>query len=187
MSRIGFLSVLMGCLIIAEPGETARGGPPFLTDDPIPVDYKHWEFYIFSTLDHANDGTEVQAPAVELNYGVLPNMQAHFVFPFVSSLPQNGHSAFGAGDMELGLKYRFVEETENMPQIGVFPMLVVPTGDSERGLGNGRAWAKLPVWAQKSWGPWTTYGGGGYAINTADEHAATPLAAECCKENSENF
>ena len=25
----------------------------------------------------------------------------------------------------------------------------------------------MPVWAQKSWGEWTTYGGGGYVINTA--------------------
>ena len=23
----------------------ARGGPPFVTDDPEPVDYQHWEFY----------------------------------------------------------------------------------------------------------------------------------------------
>ncbi|MEO6965801.1 MAG: hypothetical protein ABI076_07880, partial [Acidobacteriaceae bacterium] len=25
-------------------------------------------------------------------------------------------------------------------------------------------WYKLPVWAQKSWGKWTSYGGGGYQI-----------------------
>ena len=25
----------------------------------------------------------------------------------------------------------------------------------------------LPLWLQKSWGPWTTYGGGGFGFNTA--------------------
>jgi hypothetical protein len=27
---------------------TAHGGPPFVTDDPEPVDYQHWEFYVAS-------------------------------------------------------------------------------------------------------------------------------------------
>jgi hypothetical protein len=46
-------------------------------------------------------------------------------------------------------------------------MIESPTGDAGRGLGNGRTWARLPVWLQWDLGPWTTYGGGGYAINTA--------------------
>jgi hypothetical protein len=48
-------------------------------------------------------------------------------------------------------------------------LLEIPTGDANRGLGNGQPWGKLPLWLQKSWGPWTTYGGGGYAINPAPE------------------
>ncbi len=43
----------------------------------------------------------------------------------------------------------------------------LPTGDQSRGLGNGRTWVKVPIWLQKSFGPWTTYGGGGYAYNPA--------------------
>ena len=71
--------------------------------------------------------------------------------------------------MEFGLKYRFIQETDYRPMVGVFPLLEIPTGDANRGLGNGRAWGKFPLWLQKSWGPWTTYGGGGYAINPAPE------------------
>ena len=33
----------------------------------------------------------------------------------------------------------------------------------------GSTWYKVPLWAQKSWGPWTTYGGGG---ETLFDHAA---------------
>ena len=31
-------------------------GPPFITDDPEPVDLKHWEVYLFGTYEHAPEG-----------------------------------------------------------------------------------------------------------------------------------
>jgi len=46
-----------------------------------------------------------------------------------------------------------------------FPLVEVPTGDARRNLGAGQAQAFLPVWVQKDFGKWTTYGGGGYWIN----------------------
>jgi hypothetical protein len=46
-------------------------------------------------------------------------------------------------------------------------MVELPTGSADRGLGNGRVWFRVPLWLQKSWGPWTTYGGGGEAFNSA--------------------
>ncbi|MBP7677966.1 MAG: hypothetical protein KBB14_16785 [Thermoanaerobaculia bacterium] len=66
--------------------------------------------------------------------------------------------------MELGAKYRFVEETDERPQIGVFPLVELPSGDADRGLGAGHVRAFLPIWIQKRFGAWTTYGGG-YWIN----------------------
>jgi len=54
-------------------------GPPFNTDDPAPVDYKHWEFYVASinTLQsHNRSGT---SPHFEMDYGVVPNMQLHLL------------------------------------------------------------------------------------------------------------
>ena len=142
-------------------------GPPFLTDDPEPVEYQHWEAYLFANGDHTSDGYGINGPALELNYGVLPETQLHLVVP-MTTLGGNGiptHS--GLGDMEFGIKYRFLNETNGWPQIGIFPMVELPTGDADRGLGNGRAWFRLPMWLQKKWGPWTTYGGGGAALNSA--------------------
>lgn len=52
--------------------------------------------------------------------------------------------------------------------MGIFPLLEIPTGDSSNGLGNGKAQAFIPLWLQKSWGPWKTYGGGGYWINPGE-------------------
>jgi hypothetical protein len=92
--------------------------------------------------------------------------QLHLVAP-IANLSASGGWTSGYGDTELGLKYRFLDETDSRPQLGVFPMAEVATGDGARGLGNGRTWYRLPLWAQKSWGPWTTYGGGGWALNSA--------------------
>lgn len=150
-------------------------GPPFLTDDPAPVDYKHSEFYTFSTYDKASDEKNIAVPAFEYNYGVLPDTQLHIMVPLLRNVPNDGPSEYGPGDVEVGVKYRFVQETDTTPQIGIFPMAELNTGDSDKGLGNGKTWWKLPVWIQKSWGEWTTYGGAGYAINHADGMKSYPF------------
>jgi hypothetical protein len=159
----------VGSLIIAVLlcAPAALAGPPFLTDDPEPVEFKNWEAYLFSTADHATDGLALQGPAVEVNAGALPNLQIHFTLPLAILRPESGPSHAGLGDAELGLKYRFLQESARRPQVGTFPIILLPTGNSNLGLGNGVVWARLPLWLQKSWGPWTSYGGGGYAINTA--------------------
>jgi hypothetical protein len=166
------LIALAGILVSGS----ALAGPPFLTDDPAPVDYKHGEFYIFSTYDKTKDGKDTALPAFEYNYGVLPDTQLHIVVPCVRSAPNDAASKSGIGDVEVGIKYRFVQETDTLPQIGIFPMAEFPTGDSDRGLGNGRTWWRLPVWIQKSWGEWTTYGGAGYVINRAEGQKDYPFA-----------
>jgi Putative MetA-pathway of phenol degradation len=143
-------------------------GPPFFTDDPAPVDYKDSEFYLFSTYDQTKSGKNAGLPAFEYNYGVLPDMQLHIVVPFIRSVTVDSSSEYGTGDIELGIKYRFIQETDTSPQIGIFPMAELATGDSTKGLGNGKTWWRLPIWAQKSWGEWTTYGGVGLVINQAE-------------------
>jgi hypothetical protein len=142
-------------------------GPPFLTDDPEPVDYQHWEAYIFTLGDHSSSGYNVEGPALELNYGVLPDTQLHLIVPMTTVGGNSTPTASGLGDTEFGVKYRFLHETNWWPQIGIFPLVELPTGDSGRGLGNGRTWFQLPLWMQKSFGPWTTYGGGGEVLNSA--------------------
>ena len=71
----------------------------------------------------------------------------------------------GYGDTELGAKYRFVQQTDCIPEIGTFPLLELPTADQSRGLGDAHPQLYLPIWMQKDFGKWTTYGGGGYWIN----------------------
>jgi hypothetical protein len=155
---------------------TAHGGPPFVTDDPEPVEYRHWEIYLASQVAHDADGWSGTAPHLEVNYGAIPEVQLHLIAPLVFTAPNDASTRSSYGDTELGVKFRFVQETPRFPQIGIFPIVELPTGDgdlptgdSDRGLGNSKTPVFLPVWLQKSWGAenrqWTTYGGGGYWIN----------------------
>jgi Putative MetA-pathway of phenol degradation len=143
------------------------------------------EFYVHGNGDHTGAGNyTINGPAAELNYGVLPDTQLHLVVPMTTVGTEGAPTETGLGDMELGVKYRFVHETDRWPQIGVFPMAELPTGNPDRGLGNGKVWFCLPLWIQKSWGPWTTYGGGGVALNSAPGQRNYPSAAGCCSATS---
>jgi hypothetical protein len=148
-------------------------GPPFQTDDPEPILFRNYEFYTFANSDGTRVETDTEGPAVEFNWGALPNVHLHIIIPASAIFPSNnpsfapagaGPRAFGIGDIETGIKYRFVQETKHRPMVGTFVMFELPSGNALRGLGVGKTWYKLPLWVQKSFGPWTTYGGGGETV-----------------------
>src|SRR5208282_1022794 len=160
-------------LLFLVTGTQLWAGPPFQTDDPEPVELGHFEFYQFGSVSSTPVVTNPTGPAFEFNWGALPNLQLHIIVPFGATIPSNnpiylpggvGPSNYGLTDTETGAKIRFVQETRHRPQIGIYPMFELPTGSYSKGLGVGKVWCKMPVWVQKSWGEWTTYGGAGYQI-----------------------
>ena len=163
---------------------TAHAGPPFQTDDPDPVAYHHFEMYAFAASDSTGKnagGTGLQIPAYEMNYGVVPNVQLHLILPLTATFPPGGGAVeYGLGDTEVGAKIRFVKEMKWVPEVGIFPFFELPSGNADKGLGVGKAWYRIPLWLQKSWGPeerqWTTYGGGGEAIVPEDGYKNWPFA-----------
>jgi hypothetical protein len=70
------LPIFLLWLVPALAG-TSFAGPPFLTDDPEPVEFKHWEAYLFSIVDAMRKQTDLMGPALEFNVGALPNLQLH--------------------------------------------------------------------------------------------------------------
>jgi len=148
----------------------ASAGPPFRTDDPVPVAYGHYELYTAAIGTHVKGDTSGGLPNVELTYGLIPNGQLQIGGEVAFDSPAGEPTQFGYGDTELSFKYRFIEEQKSglTPQIAIFPAIFFPTGNQRRGLGAGHASVFLPIWAQKSFGEWTTYGGGGYRINQDD-------------------
>jgi hypothetical protein len=151
-------------------------GPPYQTDDPVPVDLHHYEFYIFGSMDGTPVEVDSAAPAFEFNWGAVPRVQLHAVLPFGVAAPLNhpayaaedqgqGPTEFGLTDMELGAKIAYIKESRYIPQIGSFTMFEMPTGNYDKGLGIGKVWYKLPLWMQKNLGNWLLDGGAGETIN----------------------
>lgn len=158
--------LVLTALILFALGRTVlhAQGPPYQTDDPVPVDFQHYEFYIFGNTDGTPVEVDSVGPAFEFNWGALPRLQLHGILPWGSIHPSDDQSAFGLIDMELGAKIAIIKESKHMPQIGPFVMFEIPTGNYDRGLSIGKVNFKIPMWLQKNEGKWLFDGGVGYAV-----------------------
>lgn len=160
--RLAFLGAAAVWLIAAP----AMAGPPYLTDDPQPTDTGHWEIYNFVMASSAPEGLNGET-GVDLNYGGAKDLQLTAVLPLGFDNPR-GVSANGLrgadGVIELAAKYKVVhaDDQDWTPDISVFPRVFVPT-DSRFGPPHANLF--LPVWAEKDFGPWQVFGGGGYQFN----------------------
>ena len=104
-------------IFVILSGSCYAGGPPWRTDDPIPVEYKHAEFYLFSNGISDNSGISGAGPAFEFNYGAFPNTQLHIVLPLAFDRPKIGAKHFGYGDTEVGVKYNLIHQSDEMPAL----------------------------------------------------------------------
>src|SRR5579863_1830857 len=64
-------------------------GPPYQTDDPVPVDLHHYEFYIFGGADATPVESDSIGPAFEFNWGAIPRVQLHAILPWGVVAPLN--------------------------------------------------------------------------------------------------
>jgi len=142
----------------------ARAGPPFVTDDPEPPPPGGWEINVPFVLERASGSTEIDAPLFDLNYG-LPDIQLKLEVP-IKIVHEDSN---GTGDLLIGVKWRFFNSEKSQVQLGVYPQMLLPTGNHARGLGEGRTAFVLPLVAQKSWDKWTLYGNVGFWWKTAAE------------------
>ena len=139
----------------------SRAGPPFVTDDPELPPPGGWEINVPFILERTPGTTDMDAPLFDLNYG-LPDLQLKLEIPIkIVQSDSNGTTA-GSGDLLVGVKWRFLDNERSHFQLGIYPQLLVPSGNHGRGLGEGQPAYVFPVVAQKSWGKWTLYGNIGY-------------------------
>jgi hypothetical protein len=82
---------------LAAMAHPAFAGPPYVSDDPEPTDYKHFEIYTFNSGTTTQSGTS-GAAGIDFNYGAAPDLQLTLAIPSevlptsasaISSLPQS--------------------------------------------------------------------------------------------------
>lgn len=153
----------LSLLLTAAHSDSVFAGPPFITDDPDPVDYRAWEINYGATYLRTGGVSTGSLPSVDINYGFLPGVQLH-IQPQMAYVRGPSYNAAGIGDTEVGVKYRLTAATEDKSKwmLAIYPMLELPTGNSGRSLGAGSHSLFLPLWAQTTRGKWTIFGGGGF-------------------------
>ncbi len=150
---------MVAAAILASP---VSAGPPFVSDDPEPTAKGHWEIYAFAA------GTRVQGETdggigLDINYGGAKDLQLTAVVPLDYQVGRGGN--VGLGNIELAAKYKFLHQKDGtlLPDVAFFPRVFVPTAGQR--FGTRRLSLLLPLWAQKDFGKWSLFGGGGYTIN----------------------
>jgi hypothetical protein len=163
ISKIKYLFLLLFITV-----SSVIAGPPFDTDDPEPVDYLHWEFYVASVYQFGHSNFDGTLPHIEVNYGPVKNVQLHLLTG-MGYAKDHSENQYGFMTAELGAKYRFIN-TDNGFQAGTFPLIELPTTNKMNLVGNRNVQVFIPIWIQKNWGKFTTYGGSGYWINTGSNN-----------------
>jgi hypothetical protein len=158
-------SILM-TLFLALTSPLSYAGPPFITDDPEPVEGNHWEVNYAVSKTWRTSGSSAGAPSVDINYGFSPNIQLHAQPKYAYETDgQDKHS--GLDNTEVGVKYRFLNQQYRNANwmLGIYPMVQLPTGSSTLGESRGKVQAFLPMWLQRNSDDLTIYGGIGYRLN----------------------
>lgn len=147
---------------LAGAAVPAIAGPPYLTDDPVPTDTGHWEVYAFTACE-GRKSTLDDDVGVDLNYGAAKGVQLTATLPLsFSRAPHEGWRG-GTGDVELAVKYRFLDDEHSGFSAAIFPRAILPTAANSPGE---KTRLLLPLWMEKDFAGGTTiFGGGGYMIN----------------------
>ncbi len=140
----------------------AWAGPPLITDDPDTPGKGGWEINVTYNLELMRERYTVESssgktqekvgsarehalPTLDVNYGLLENDQWKIELPILIDRGPDGTYERGVGDMDLGWKYRFLDEHSFPVSLSIYPQAIVPTGDEDRGLGSGKPEYTFPL------------------------------------------
>jgi hypothetical protein len=154
------ISLRNATLLLLALSTGALAGPPYVTDDPEPTDLGQYEIYAFADGTFVRGGTAGET-GLDMNYGAGSNLQLTLVVPAAYE-DASGEWTTGLGNIEAAAKFRILHQDGFGLDVAVFPRLFLPSPDS---VGGRHASLLLPVWAQKDWGAWSAFGGGGCELN----------------------
>jgi len=149
-------------LVLTSAAASVSAGPPYLTDDPVPTDLRHWEIYGFAAGEGRRSDLD-QEFGIDLNYGAFKGFQVAATVPLNLSHDAIDGWRGGIGDLEFGIKYRFVNNEKGGFSAAIFPTTILPTANHAPNEGTRFL---LPVWLEQDFpGGTSLFGGGGYWFN----------------------
>ena len=168
------LSAMIVALLWSLPAFAAH---PLMTDDTGTQGKGKFQFE--SNIEYARDNenpagiTEKETGgtvAAALTYGIVDNIDIIVCLPWEwSSLSENGaiiSDDKGIGDTSVEVKWRFLECKPQELSFALKPRMLIPTGNAQKGLGNGNISGGVLLIATKEWEHRALHGNIGYTHNS---------------------
>lgn len=157
-----WVSTMICAIALSTP---AMAGPPFMTDDPDPTPERTFEIFAFANNTTARDDASGSV-GLDFNYGAGRDLQLSATLPLSYEQARGARLSSGLGNIELAAKYRILHQDRFGWDVAVFQRVFLPSGS---GLGEQHASFLLPVWIGRHGDTWSTFGGGGCALNRGGE------------------
>jgi hypothetical protein len=114
-------AVLAAALAAAPAASLAQGGPPLVTDDPDTPGGGRWEINLATIAMHTRGRWDLAAPDADLNYGCGDHVQLTADIPWALVHDVGSGWNGGLGNVQLGLKWRFLEWQDLGLRLSTFP------------------------------------------------------------------
>ena len=104
------------------------GGPPLVTDDTGTPGHNKWEI----NLAHTRNNTKLEDAeefSIDANYGLGEKTQLNIIIPHTYINRDERNNVSHLGDIQLAVKYRFIDESDWFFSVSSTPTISFPTGN----------------------------------------------------------
>ena len=155
LPRLAFIAALI-CASCWMQRAHAQAGPPMITNDPDTPGAGVWEINTAATGGRSREAWDFAAPDVDVNLGVGDRVQlsAHGAWQHMRA--DGAPWSSGWGDIELGARWRFLDDETDGVSMAVQPLWIKNWSSSarRRGLASEHAEYVLPVQIAHDFGTW---------------------------------
>ena len=151
---------LTAVLALVPATARAQGGPPLLTDDPDTPGPGHWEINTAAVFDNSHAEHRLEAPLVDLNYGVGRRIQLKLEMPWLRVRETGTPAQTGMGNSTVGVKWRFLGQEHKTLAWSIYPQVEFNNGHSSaaKGLVENGSQLLLPTEVTLELGHFEIYG-----------------------------
>lgn len=149
------LGLVFFLLFLAGPGALAQGGPPYYTNDPGTPGHLNWEINVGYMPFFFNGQSVSHVPDLDINFGVGERVQLTYENAWLRVQNPSSTTAFGLGQSNPGIKWRFYDAGEDGLSVSIFPQAFLnnPNDAVRRGITPPSETFELPVEFSKKFGP----------------------------------
>ena len=150
----------------------AQGGPPLITDDPGTPGNGNWEINTAFTFERTPGATAMEAPLLDINYGLGDHMQLKYEGAFLILDEKDAGPRGTLSNSLVGVKWRFLDQDKHGVAVSTYPQVEFNNpglNASRHGLVDDGTQVLIPFEIARSFGPWEVGAEVGYNVIQYDD------------------